>query len=168
MFNNKQKSEPGLFKGVFLAYFVLAFHIILIAALGFLVIFFNGFMQNMIWIFLGTTAVLLTSGYLFFRRLRREAINLVNTLNSPQFKNRPVEISFMGGAASVKLGHHGHRQLPGVESPPENSYKMLPETGRSNRMEELEKLGQLYRDGIITEEEFTEAKKKLLKWDDNI
>ena len=56
---NETKQNDGVFKSVLMAYSVLVLHVLLIAGLGLLVLFFRGVIQYMIWIFLGGAAALL-------------------------------------------------------------------------------------------------------------
>jgi hypothetical protein len=79
--------------------------LLLFAALGILVVFLSGVMQHMLWILLGGMAVVTLSSYLFYRRLRREGKTLGEILRSPIFEGRSVEVSLLGGMATLKLDH---------------------------------------------------------------
>ena len=107
--------NEGLFKGVMLAYVILILHVLFVVMLGFLVLFFRGVVQYMPIIFLGGTALITLSAWLFYRKMKREGRTLKETLQSSAFQGRPVEISLMGGMASLKVGTPG--SAPAVESP---------------------------------------------------
>ena len=106
---NKPASNQGdgLFKSVMLAYMVLVLHVVLMLGLGLLVIFFRGVIQYMLWIFLFGTVVVVASGFYFYRRMKAEGKTLKQTLSSPMFAGRPVEVSFLGGMASLRVGTPG-------------------------------------------------------------
>lgn len=152
------KQGEGLFKGVAMAYTVLLLHLLLIAGLGLVVIFLTGIATYMFWIVLGGITLLTLSGYLFFKRLRREGKTLGETLRAPDFQGREVEVSFLGGLASMRLGKAvpkkeinagGYGQRPLLEDP-----EVL-------RVREIQALADLLEKNLITREEFDQAKQRL-------
>ena len=92
----KKKAGDGVFKSIMAAYAILILHVLLIAGMGLMVIFFRGIIQYMIWIFLGGALLLLGSGYYFYRKMKAEGKTLRETLQSPMLNGRAVEISFLG------------------------------------------------------------------------
>ena len=156
---NNDKQNDGIFKSVLMAYSVLALHIRLIAGLGLLVLFFRGFIQYMIWIFLGGTAALVVSAYRFYNRMRQEGKNLREMMNSPLFNGRPVEISILGGMASFKIGKDRlPAALPDMSDP---STHLLEDPGAA-RVRELSELARMLENDLITLEEFNSVKRQLL------
>ncbi|MCP3954304.1 MAG: SHOCT domain-containing protein [Desulfobacterales bacterium] len=154
----KNESE-GLFKGVMLAYLILILHVLLVFVLGFLVLFFRGVVQYMPFIFLGGTALIALSAWLFFRKLKREGRTLKETLRSSTFQGRPVQISLMGGMASLKIGSPG--DAPAVESLTGNPARQL-EDPATLKIRELSELARLLENDLITQDEFELAKGQLL------
>jgi hypothetical protein len=155
---NKSKQNDGVFKSVLMAYSVLVLHVLLIAGLGLLVLFFRGVIQYMIWIFLGGTAALLVSGYRFYNRMRQEGKTLREMVNSPLFHGRTVEVSLLGGMASFKIGKDGNpRALPDASCNTSN----LLEDPASARIRELSELVRLYESDLITLDEFNNVKRQL-------
>lgn len=155
---NKSKQSDGVFKSVLMAYSVLVLHVLLIAGLGLLVLFFRGVIQYMIWIFLGGTAALLISGYRFYLRMREEGKTLREMVNSPLFNGRAVEVSILGGMASFKIGKETlPRALPDIARKTAN----LLEDPASVRIRELSELVRLYENDLITLEEFNSVKQEL-------
>ena len=151
----------GLFKGVMVAYLILVLHVVLLVGLGFLVFFFRGIVNYMLWIFLFGALLILVSGYWFYRKMKAEGQSLRDTLNSPMFRNRTVEVSLLGGMASIRVGNSGEQQplLPGSEEP-------LPEQlewSGDNQLHELTELARLLKSGLITLDEYEQAKQKLFK-----
>lgn len=133
----KYKSNEGnLFKGVFLAWFILLFHVALLALLGVLVLFFSGLLNYLPWIVLGGLVLLAGSGYLFLRFIARKSGSLVKLLELPELRGKNIEVNVLGGLASVKI--------------------------KSSENKELTRLEGLLEDDLITPDEYDQAKQRLL------
>lgn len=161
----KSKDTPkkeGLFKSIALAYVVLIMHLVLAAGLGLVVIFFGGLAQNFIWIFLGGMVLLALSAYLFYRRLRKEGRSLREAMRSPMFQGRSVEISLLGGMAALRLGPPAKNNGPIALEGGEDQSTLLLEDPDAPKVKEIETLARLLEQNLITPEEFTAAKSKLL------
>jgi len=156
------KNSDGLFKSIFLAHLILFLHLLLFAALGVLVVFLSGVMQHMLWILLGGMAVVALSSYLFYRRLRKEGKTLGEVLRSPVFAGRSVEVSLLGGMATLKL-----------DTPPNASGREAIEDGHQRPLQledplsvtirEIDTLARLLEKDLITHDEFDRAKRRLLR-----
>ena len=157
----KQKEGPGLFGGVFTAYFILLLHVLLLALIGCLVLFFRGFVQYMLWIFLGGTMLIGYSGYRIIKRMKTENKNLREVLGLPMFRGQEVEVSILGGFASLKVGNQPDRTIPMIahDAP---SHSQLEEPANVC-VRELTELAHLYESGLITSEEFRQAKDQLFR-----
>ena len=156
--NPTPKKEVGLFKTVLLAYFVLVLHILLMLGLGLLVIFFRGVSQYMLWIFLGGALIIILSGIYFYRRMKAEGKTLRQMLSSPLFAGRPVEVSLLGGLASVRVGlPKGNERLDTGLAEPRHQL----EDPNTIRVRELTQLSRMLEDDLITREEYDEAKNSL-------
>jgi len=156
----KASKDEGLFKSVMLAYMVLVLHVLLMVLLGLMVIFFRGVVQYMLWIFIAGTLVIIISAAYFYRRMKAEGKTLKQMLSSPMLKGRPVEVSFLGGLASFRVGAPGNMQQ--LESRTADPSRQLedPETAR---IRELTELARMLEKDLITREEYNQAKKTLLK-----
>ncbi|MBU4184707.1 MAG: hypothetical protein KKI12_01705 [Proteobacteria bacterium] len=161
----KKKDEDSLFKGVMLACFIVIFHVLLIAGVGLLVIFFQGIVNYMLWIFLGGSALIIASVYLFYRRIKKQGMTLRETLNSPLFHGRTVEVSLLGGLASIKIGD-GSDGMPALGNNSSSQYLQL-EDPASVRLRELNELANLLEKNLITLDEYNEFKQQILKSSDN-
>jgi hypothetical protein len=160
--SDSPKEKTGLVKSVMLAYMILALHVALIAGLGLLVLFFRGFVQYMLWIFLGGAALIGYSGYRFWRRMKAEGKTLAEMLGNPVFRGRSVEVSLLGGIASIKLGKpEGSRMLSDEDVGPAPRQLEDPETAR---IRELSELARLLEQDLITRQEYDTAKERLLRW----
>ncbi|MEZ4526885.1 MAG: SHOCT domain-containing protein [Desulfobacterales bacterium] len=158
----KQKEGSGLLSGVFTAYFILLLHILLLALLGCLVLFFRGFVQYMLWIFLGGTLLIGYSGYRIFKKMKTENKNLREVLQLPMFRGQEVEVSILGGFASLKVGNPAETVIPLIAHESLPPHAQLEEAG-SACVRELSELAHLYESGLITPEEFRQAKDQLFK-----
>jgi hypothetical protein len=100
-----KKDSGDLLRGIFLAHLILFLHLLFIAGLGLVVIFFQGISQYMLWIFLSATAILLASGFFCYRHIKtRGKQTLKDIEESAIFKNRSFEVRLLGGMASLRLG----------------------------------------------------------------
>ena len=145
-----------------LAYFILALHVLLIAGVAILVLFFRGVVDYMLWIFLGGMVLVGISAFYFIRRMRAEGRSLREMLRNPMFNGRSVEVSLLGGMATVKLGqssrppaivHDAAMDLPRLED---------PDTSRNRDVSGLTELARLLEKDLITVDEFNKAKQHLL------
>ncbi|MDX2447789.1 MAG: hypothetical protein QNK29_11415 [Desulfobacterales bacterium] len=159
---NKPASQKGdsLFKSVMLAYVVLVLHVLLMLCLGLLIIFFRGVIQYMLWIFLFGMLVVVASSVYFYRRMKAEGKTLKQTLSSTMFAGRPVEVSFLGGIASLRVGMPGSAK--GLETRQTDPTYQL-EDFKTIQLRDLTRLARLLEDDLITRDEYDEAKKNLFK-----
>jgi hypothetical protein len=155
----KDKGE-GLFKSVMLAYMVLVLHVLLMVVLGLMVIFFRGVVQYMLWIFIAGALAIIMSAYYFYRRMKAEGKTLKQMFSSQMLTGRPVEVSFLGGLASFRVGAPGNAQQ--LESRMANPTHQL-EDPETTRIRELTELAKMLEKDLITREEYNQAKKTLLK-----
>lgn len=160
-FDSKPKRE-GLFKSVALAYLILVMHVVLLAAMGLMIFFFSGLVYYMFWIFAGGALLIGLSAFLFYRKLKREGRSLAETLKSPVFGGRSVEISVMGGFATLKLGGpaDSHLLTDGGHHP-----QLQLEDPEVVRIREIALLAEMLEKELITPEEFAQAKQRLLGGD---
>lgn len=161
MFFKQKKNEAGLFKGVMLSYFIVVLHILLIACIGLLIIFFRGIINYMLWVLLGGSALIIASAYLFYKRIKKEGMTLRETLNSPMFHGKTVEVSLLGGLASVKVGG-GSGGVPVLGNNSSPQYLQL-EDPASVRLRELTELANLLEKNLITLDEYNDFKQEILK-----
>ncbi|MEW6258877.1 MAG: hypothetical protein AB1547_03125 [Thermodesulfobacteriota bacterium] len=156
-------SETHL-KSVLMAYGILILHLILIAGLGLLVLFFRGFIEYMIWVFLGGSTALAISAYRFYKRMKQEGKTLKEMLSMPMFRNRTVEISLLGGIASLKLGKPQQDPEPErIESAYIGTHHQI-EDPVTARVRELTELARLLESDLITLEEFNQVKGELFRF----
>ena len=154
------KNSDTHFQSLFSLYAILILHVFLVAILGCLVIFFRGIVIYTPWIFLSVFLIIIGSGYYFYRRMKKEGKTLREILNTPDFNGRTVEISFLGGFASFKIGGNSKELLAGGDSSPKIYQLDSPE---QDRIKELTELVRMLEKGLITLEEYKIAKKHIFK-----
>ena len=162
----QQKADPqsekaGVFKGVAAAYMILILHAVFIALLGCLVLFFRGMVQYMLWIFIGGTALVSYSGYRVYRRMKQEHRNFSELLRLPMLDGNSIEVSFLGGVASVKVESPGAKAIP-MSFRADNIPRQLEPPGLS-RVHELTELARLYEKELITPEEYEISKRQIME-----
>lgn len=150
----KKKNEINhLVNSLFLASSILIFHVVLLAGLGVLVLFFRGIVNYILWIFVGGCALILGSAYLFFKYMQKEGGRKVKKiLTLPEFQGRRVEVSVLGGLASFKIGSIESDSIP-------VSHQL--EGPQSIRLRELTGLARLLEKDLITLDEYQRVKKSL-------
>lgn len=158
----KKKEDDGLFKSVLLAYFILALHVLLIAGMAMLVLFFRGVVNYMLWIFLAGIALIGLSAFYFIRRMRTEGKSIGEMLRNPMFNGRSVEVSLLGGMATVKLGQPTRPPVIGHDETIDIPRLEDPEVSRRREVSELAELARLLEKDLITVDEFNRAKRQLL------
>ena len=156
----KKKDGDGLMKSVMMAYLILVLHVVLLMGLGILVFFFRGIIHYMPWIVLFGAAAILGSGYWFYRRMKAEGRSLRDTLNSPLFRNKTVEVSLLGGLAQFRVGQSNGPPLLGDGQ--SDSTQQLEWSGES-QVQELTELARLLQSGLITPDEYEQAKQKIFR-----
>ncbi|MBN2645881.1 MAG: SHOCT domain-containing protein [Desulfuromonadaceae bacterium] len=146
--------NSGIVKNIFAGYFILLLHVLLLVLLGLFIVFFRGLVVYMPWILGGGLALLLLSALWFYRRYRQGKTSLQQTLSAVP-KNRAVEISLLGGLASVRVGGVGANGAVG----PAPLQLEDPET---SRVRQLDRLMSMYDQGLIDKEEFMALKKEVM------
>ena len=157
----KKEKENQHFKSVLMAYFILVLHVVLVAALVLMVIFFRGIINYMIWIFLGGLIAIVFSGYHFYKRMKMEGKTLREILNSYRYSGRSIEVSFLGGLASLKIGGE-HHNPPTLNSNTSGRIKQL-EDPEYIRHKEFSELVRLLENNLITLEEYNKFKEQIFK-----
>lgn len=156
-----KEGKSGLFKGIVMAYTILVLHVILAALVGCVVLFFRGITEYMAWILIGCSAVILLCGYYFFSRIRQEGRSLRDTLNSPMFNGRSLEISFLGGFASFRIGGSPVNMGPTLGmSDTFEPFRQIEDPATA-RIRELKELARLFENNLITLEEYNQSKQQL-------
>ncbi len=156
----KNTDKIGLFKGVFMAYFILILHIHLIVAIGCVVLFFKGVVDYMVWILAAGLIGITISVFLVIKKFRDEKKGISDALNSPMFKGKNVEISLLGGMAALRIGKPSQVAGPAIGHNAIHPGLQL-ENPASVRIRELNDLARLFEKKLISREEYDKAKARL-------
>ena len=157
----KDKMQSGeLMKGLFLAQLIILFHVFIIAILGITVLLLGGIARNLVWIILGVITATLILTYIIYRRTKSQGKDLLRDLDQTgMMRGRPLEISFMGGMMSFKVGRPD--SPPALEAKSNRQIQQLEDL-ETIRKRELADLAQLLADDMISIEEYTSAKQKIM------
>ncbi len=158
----KEEQNRSMFSSVVVIALILLFHVVLIVGLISSVILFKG-IYDLRWWILGVGLLLIsTSCWLFYRRAKAGKQRLRDILNDPAFQNRNVEISLMGGMATLRVGHQDSHQQPRlITIDSDSEIKQLPPPS-SHQIGELTELNRMLEQGLITKEEFLRLKQDIL------
>lgn len=155
--DSNESSKTRVASSLFWTYAILVLHVVLMLLVGIAIVFFRGVYDYFGWILAGGLALLLLSAFLVLRRLRRDQRRIRDFFDDPVFRGRSVEISFLGGVASFRLGRQGEENLSiHRESRP------LIESPEAQRAEALARLGGMLEQEQISRGEFDQLKRELL------
>lgn len=158
--NFENNQNKGIFNGVFLGYFVLVLHVLLILGLGITVVLIKGIYDFRWVIFTAGIILIIGSAYLFYLRLKASKRSLYEAMNDPALRDRTLEISLLGGMASLKLGHKGENaQL--IEANSSEEIKQL-EAPKPSQIKELGELVKMLENDLITRDEFQQLKETVV------
>lgn len=160
-----RKEKERIHKSLYFASLILIFHILLIAGVGCLVLFLRGVVNNMLWIVLACLTGAGIAAFLIYRRMKQERKSLGEILSSPVFSGRSVEVSLLGGMASVKIGNQSNKPNPrlaletGINPGP-----AIPrlEDPAATRIRELMELARLFEKDLITLDEYNKTKREII------
>ncbi len=153
---NKKNNSEGHFKSLMMAALILVLHVLLLFSLGLLVVFFNGVVTYLPWIFLAGSAIIFTAVLIFYKRMKKQGKTLHEMIKTPLLNGRPVEVNLLGGLVSFKVGRPGNTRGIGIDA--SDPSRQL-EDPASARIRELNELARLLEDGLITLDEYNQTKK---------
>ena len=145
-------------KSISYAFLILVLHLVLLAGIGVLVLFFSIVVSNLLWIFIGGTSAIMLFTYLLFRRMKKEGKDLRQLLSLPMFRGKSVEVSFLGGMATLKVDNT--RPMRAIETGTHDNTRQL-EGPDVIDIKELNELVRLLEDDLITLDEYNKAKQIL-------
>ena len=157
---NKNEGE-NLFGAVLMVHLILFLHLLIIAGIVLMVIFFRGITQYTLWIFLGATVLFILSAIIIIRRIRSRGKKVLRDIEeSSLYQGRDFEVSFLSGLVSLKFGRPDGLKAIENKSPGVNLQLEDPET---MRIRDLAELSRMYEKDLITFEEYNQTKNQILK-----
>ncbi len=146
-----QKSDYSIFKNLSVAFLILLAHVVLIGLIGVLTLFFGWIGNNIGWVMIGVLCASMALAYWFYRRVKSDSRVIKDIIGDASLNGKSVEISFLGGMASFKIGNEQSGNLKQLEAP------------KSDTILSLTELTKMYEKQLITSDEFIKAKQKILK-----
>ena len=133
---------------------------LLIGGVGCLIFLFKGIVSNILWIAIGCSCAVIASGGYFYRRIKNQSKGLGETLNSPAFKGRSVEVSIFGGLASFRVGTPMNNNALTMDN---NNFRqpLQLEDPATMRIRRLTELAYLLEKDLITREEYNQTKEQI-------
>ncbi|WDP92420.1 MAG: SHOCT domain-containing protein [Desulfobacter sp.] len=163
----RKKDKDGLFKNIFVAYFILLLHVFLLAGIGLTVVLFKGVYHYLPWIMGGIALFVLTVAWIIYRRMRTTSSSLSEVLGMPEFQDRAVEVRLLGGFASFEIkARQTGNLLPeqtGVPGDPGHPQTKLIENAVDRAERKMLELNTLYEKNLITREEFEAARQNIIQ-----
>jgi hypothetical protein len=162
-----EKPRSGLFSSLFLMYLILILHGLVIVLFALLVVFFRGVVTYLPWIMLAGGLLVVVSGWILWRKFRHSQLDIKALLDNPVLRDRAVELRFLGGVATVRLGAPGsvaNSMSEAIEYRPIQTVESVPqlEDVESIKLKQLARLIKLRESGELNEMEFQDLKKTLL------
>lgn len=161
----RKKDKDGVFKNIFVAYFILLLHVFLLAGIGLSVVLFKGVYHYLPWIMAGIAVLVLAIAWIIYARMRATSSSLSEVLGTPEFQDRAVEIRLLGGLATFEIKAKEQPLLPnhtGLSSYSDSDARLIESTeDRAER--KLLELNDLYAKDLITEKEFEKARRSIIQ-----
>lgn len=159
----RKKDKDGVFKNIFVAYFILLLHVFLLAGIGLTVLLFKGIYHYLPWIMAGIAVLVLTIAWLIYYRMKETSSSLSEVLGAPEFQDRAVEVRLLGGLASFEIKAKAHPLLPNHTGLSPYSEDLLIESAADRAERKLLELNALYQKDLITHEEFEKARQNIIQ-----
>jgi len=160
----RNKDKEGVFKNIFVAYFILLLHVFLVAGIGLTVVLFKGVYHYLPWIMAGIAVLVLAISWIIYRRMRETSSSLSEVLGAPEFQDRAVEVRLLGGMASfeIKAKAPSTNLLPDHTGNQEYPPRLIEDSVAKAEQKMLE-LNTLYEKDLITREEFEAARQTIIQ-----
>ncbi|MGM0654667.1 MAG: SHOCT domain-containing protein [Thermodesulfobacteriota bacterium] len=159
----RKKDKDGVFKNIFIAYFILLLHVFLLAGIGVTVVLFKGIYHYLPWIMGGIAILVLAIAWIVYHRMRETSSSLSEVLGMPEFQDRAVEIRLLGGLASFEIKAKEHPLLPNATSLCPYSDDRLIESAGDRAERKMLELNGLYEKDLISKKEFEKARQKIIQ-----
>jgi len=159
----RKKDKDGVFKNIFVAYFILLLHVFLLAGIGLSVVLFKGVYHYLPWIMAGIAVLVLAIAWIIYARMRATSSSLSQVLGTPEFQDRAVEIRLLGGLATFEIKAKEQPLLPNHTGLSSYSDAQLIESADDMAERKLLELNALYEKDLITEKEFEKARRSIIQ-----
>jgi hypothetical protein len=158
-----KKDKDGLFKNIFVAYFILLLHVFLLAGIGLTALLFQGIYHYLPWIMAGIAILVLSIVWFIYHRMRETSSSLSEVLGTPQFHDRAVEIRLLGGLASFEIKAKEPPLLQSHTNLSPYADTGLIESADDRAERKLLEINELYEKDLISKEEFEKARQNIIQ-----
>jgi len=152
-----------LFKNIFIGYFILLLHVLLLAGIGLFVVFMKGVFTYLPWIMGGTAVLVLGIAWLIYRRMQKSSSQIKDILSNARMQDRNIEVSLLGGLAAFKINAKDNNTDLLPDSPGNRGNLRLIETEADRAERRILQLDDLYEKDLITKEEFEKARQTIIQ-----
>jgi glucan phosphoethanolaminetransferase (alkaline phosphatase superfamily) len=161
MANKISNQDGNLFKAVLMTHVILILHLLIIAGLVLMVIFFRSVTQHFLWILLGATVLFLLTAFIVIRRIKSNSKKVLRDIkSSSHYGGRAFEVSFLRGLVSLKVGQQNDQNYIENHS---SRVNLQLEDPKTVQIRELTELARLYEKKLISAEEYDRTKKLIMK-----
>jgi hypothetical protein len=159
------KKNP-LLSGVMAGYMILLIHLLLVIILATAVVFIQALSEYIEYILGGGVLLILGSGAFFYYLLKQNGKQILNTLQNPAFPGQNIQVSLLGGLASITINSQRNEPQIMLDNQAE-TLTALPEHTSFSPSNELLRLSDLYDRGLISKDDFLQLKDDLLASHEN-
>lgn len=159
----RKKDKDGVFKNIFVAYFILLLHVFLLAGIGLTALLFKGIYHYLPWIMAGIAALVLSIVWFIYARMRATSSSLSQVLGTPEFQDRAVEIRLLGGLATFEIKAKEPPLLPNHTGLSPYSDARLIESASDQAERKLLELNGLYEKDLISKDEFEKVRQRIIQ-----
>ncbi len=157
----EDKKNP-LLSGVMAGYMILLIHLLLVIFIATAVVFIQALSEYIEYILGGGVLLIIGSGAFFYRLLKQNGKQILNTLQNPSFQGQNIEVNLLGGLASISINNPGKGPQVMLENQVQ-TLNVLPEHPSSASLRnELLRLSDLHDRKLISRAEFLQLKDGLL------
>ncbi|MCG8552157.1 MAG: SHOCT domain-containing protein [Desulfobacterales bacterium] len=153
----RKKDKDGVFKNIFVAYFILLLHVFLLAGIGLTTLLFRGIYHYLPWIMGGIAILVLSIVWIIYARMKATSSSLGQMLGTPEFQDRAVEIRLLGGLATFEIKAKEPALLPPY------SEAQLIESASDQAERRLLELNGLYEKDLISKKEFENVRQRIIQ-----
>ncbi len=157
----ESKKNP-LLSGVMAGYLVLLIHLVLVIFLATAVVFIQGLSEYIEYILGGGILLIIASGAFFYRLLKQNGRQILNTLRNPSFPGQNIEVSLLGGLASISIKGVEKSDQFMLGNPTQELRAIAEIPPAASPHNDLLRLSELYDRSLISKEEFLLLKNDLL------
>jgi hypothetical protein len=156
-----EENKKPLLSGIMAGYMVLLAHLLLVIILATAVVFIQTLAEYIEYVLAGGLLLILGSAIFFYQLLKKNGKQIINTLKNPSFQGQNIEISLLGGLASVSINNPPKSSQLLLENQ-STTIQALPENPSSTPQNDLLRLADLYDRDLINEDEFKQLKNEIL------